>query len=475
VTRSVETAEMVSVMAGVKAHEDERALLAYALQPGGAVEVLELIRPMHLNSPDYAEYLDLMAQRLARHEAVDEASMLAAVMTLRGRFPDPMAFADLTGAGGRPRTTSALEDVVARIRERHLLRRAREASATLAEIGAARLSRLDGDALPTDPSEAVARVGEFLLELSSAANVSEESDLGDAAEEAANERRAARASGRKLALTTGHPALNDILDGGFRPGDMVVVAGATSMGKSAFSFGAAADLAELGEQAAIVSLEMPMGEVATRVLSRVSGADLRDLRRGDLDDHPDIVSWREYLRGIGMRIWHPPGGATMSQIAAKAMAWRSKGIRMLVVDHLGRVKHDPSARGQRYDLQVTEVAKGCKSLALALQIPVLLLVQLNREGSKRTYESKAKSKGKQRQHEEWWHDFPMPQLSDLMESSGIEQEADIVLFPVRGEEFGLNDPSSACVCVGKQRNGAKGIVPALWDPRTASYRPVGDR
>lgn len=461
----------------IAVREDELSLLAFALQRGGAVTVCNLVRGFELQDPWYGAYLDEMASRLAKGQAVDEESMMYVVFANRIRFGSAADYANITDlATGMPRTTSALEDLVARIKERHLLRAVGWAANALRAVSLGDPTHLGTEPLPYDPAEATAKVGQHLLQLIAPTTETEEADIGASATMAAEERRVLRESGQALALSTGHTALNEILSGGFRGGELIVVAGQTSSGKTAFSLGAACQVAEIGKRVGIVSLEMPRGEVGDRLLARVGDVDLRALRSGMLDTDPDVAGWRDYLADLQMPVWHPPGGATLAQIGAKAMAWKAKGLSMLVIDHLGRVKGDSASERLRYDLQVAAVAKGAKTLALSLRVPVLLLVQLNREGSKRSEDFKnrvpTKANPKTANPEpgpDWWRGLPMPQLSDLKESSSIEQEADVVLFPVRAAELGSGAPDQACIVVAKQRNGPKGTVPAIWNGHSASY------
>jgi replicative DNA helicase len=458
-------------LSAASVREDELSLLAYALQAGGAVEVCNLVRGAELQNPWFGAYLDLMASRLAKGEPVDEESMLYVVMRNRGRFGDPLAFAAIGDLRtGLPRTSSALADLVARIRERHLLREVGFAARALRDVATGEPTRIAGTPLPFDPAEATAQIGQHLLALVAPSSADEECSVGVAAERNAESRQALKAAGKPLSLTTGHQRLNRLLSaGGMTAGQLIVVAGATGSGKTAMAIGMACDVAEQGHRTGIVSLEMPIGEVGDRLLARVSGADLRHIASGAVDDDPAIVGWREYLRQLELPIWKPKAGVNLAQVAAKAMAWKAHRLSLLIVDHLGWVRTDPAHERHRADQQIGAVANGCKELAGALGIPVVLLVQLNREGSKRTYDHKQKSKAGAAGGD-WWDGLPFPQLSDLKDSSAIEQAADVVLFPLRHSELVRGAPADeACFVIGKQRNGPQGVVAARWHGPSASY------
>lgn len=445
------------------AREDERMLLGIAMRDAGkAVEIVALCPSQDLNSPHHQLLLDLLGERLSRSLPIDLPSLVDAVLTQGDqRFGGAGYVASLSDHA--PSTEVNLPALCSRIRARSTLRILGEVGQALVSAAQGEAATLGGEALPDEPEAIASNAGRHLLALADPARENE-SSIGQAADDAAEERAARKASGRPMAIGTGHQQLDDLLDGGLRMGELIVVAGRPGSGKTAFGLGVAADLAARGWRVGIVSLEMSREELGDRVLARTSGISLGRIRRGTVDDDEEILGWRKALRGWRMQV-SAPSSATPSAIHAKARHWKARGLSLLVVDYLQLVKHD---RQDRHDLAVGSTATSLKVLARDLGIPVLLLSQLNRESEKRQGPP-VKRKAMEQQREAWWEEVALPQLSDLRDSGQIEQDADVVLFPLRAAMMGVDNETAAAVYVAKNRNGRTGCVGANWHASTASY------
>jgi replicative DNA helicase len=246
----------------------------------------------------------------------------------------------------------------------------------------------------------------------------------------------------------------DHLTSGLQPGNLVVVAGRPSMGKSAFALGAARNVALDGRDprpVAIFTLEMSKLEVAQRLMCSEARVELQRLRAGQLtnDDWSRLVKACDTLTKAPVYV-DDTRMTTMLEIRAKArrLKAREPNLGLIVVDYLqllgsGAIEH----RVQ----EVSEISRSLKMLAGDLEIPVMALSQLSR-----AVESRSDKR---------------PILSDLRESGSIEQDADLVMFLYRDEYYNENseDQGLAEVILAKHRNGPIGSEKLAFLKRFAKF------
>jgi replicative DNA helicase len=269
----------------------------------------------------------------------------------------------------------------------------------------------------------------------------------------------ARADGRVDALPTGLTELDELLDGGLRGGQLVIIGARPSMGKSAMAVSIGMNVAQRGKAVGMFSLEMPAEELASRQLAMVSHVHLSKIRRSErLNDHdwPRITAGLESLRAINFHI-SEQSGININQLRARARKQRRQhGLDLLIVDYLG-LMGQTNPKDNR-NTALGEATRGMKNLAKELNIPIICLAQLGREVEKRT--------------------GARPILSDLRDSGEIEQDADIVIFidrpalrdPNLGEEWKLY----AEAIVAKQRNGSLGAVTLRYVGEHVTFLDWGD-
>lgn len=247
-------------------------------------------------------------------------------------------------------------------------------------------------------------------------------------------------------LVTGVPTGFQDLDqktSGFQPGELIVIAGRPSMGKTALALNIARNSSlQTGEPAAIFSLEMSKEQLSLRMLSAEAGVDSSRMRGGFLSqtDLARINRAAGALYDIPIFIDDSPAISAL-EIRAKARRMKmEKGLCLITVDYLQLMKGRASA--ERRDLEISEISRSLKALAKELNIPVVALSQLNRKVEERTNKR--------------------PVLSDLRESGAIEQDADVIIFIYRDKVYNKDlDPSRmllAELIVAKQRNGPIGTV-----------------
>ncbi|CDW92287.1 replicative DNA helicase [Thiomonas sp. CB2] len=259
-------------------------------------------------------------------------------------------------------------------------------------------------------------------------------------------KRVSELAERGGADTTGVPtgfADLDRMTAGLQPGDLVIVAGRPSMGKTAFSLNIAEHVA-INEQlpVAVFSMEMGASQLVLRVVGSMGRIDQSHLRTGQLseDEWTRLPETIERLQDVHMHIDETPALNPLELRARSRRLARQFGGRLglIVVDYLQLMSS--SRDGENRATEISEISRSLKALAKELHCPVIALSQLNRDLEKRTDKR--------------------PVMSDLRESGAIEQDADVILFIYRDEVYNKDskDAGVAEVIIGKQRNGPIGVV-----------------
>ncbi|BEI42345.1 replicative DNA helicase [Polynucleobacter sp. HIN10] len=254
---------------------------------------------------------------------------------------------------------------------------------------------------------------------------------------------------------------------GLQKGDLVIVAGRPSMGKTALALNFAENVAlHEGLPVVVFSMEMSGAQLATRLLGSVGRVDQSRMRTGKLNDDewPRVTDAIARLSNTQILI-DETGSLTCLELRARARRIaRNYGgtLGMVVVDYLQLMSGSAGGGGENRATEISEISRSLKSLAKELQCPVVALSQLNRGLEQRPNKR--------------------PVMSDLRESGAIEQDADLILFIYRDEVYHpdtTTDKGVAEVIIGKQRNGPIGTVRLSWQgqftkfdnlaPNTPSY------
>lgn len=262
-------------------------------------------------------------------------------------------------------------------------------------------------------------------------------------------------------IATGIEKIDECLCGGFRPGDLAVIAALTGVGKSAMLSFMMRNAAEQGKKILLVSCEMSDAQNAERFIASISDAPLDKIIRREQLSAKELYSISE-----GMDRYHPEnirvissGTQTVSSVRREALRMQAgAGLDMIVVDYLQRLRPEKGASSKADE--VGSIAAGLKSLAVDLNVPVLTAAQFNREAAR----ARREAYGNEREG--------VPALHQLRDSSQIEDEANAVIS--------LDEPRRATgenvrrinAYVIKNRSGALQAVRLLFDPRKMTYGPA---
>ena len=242
-------------------------------------------------------------------------------------------------------------------------------------------------------------------------------------------------------VPTGYHDL-DAKTSGLQPGDLLIVAGRPSMGKTSFALNMAEHVAiEVGLPVAVFSMEMGGAQLAMRMLSSVGRLDAHRVRTGRLNDD----EWSRLTFALGkmheapLYIDETPALNPIDLRARARRLHRQCGkLGLIVIDYLQLMSS--AGQGENRATEISEISRSLKGLAKELNVPVMALSQLNRSLEQRPNKR--------------------PVMSDLRESGAIEQDADVIMFIYRDEVYNPDTPDkgSAEIIIGKQRNGPIGMV-----------------
>ncbi len=229
---------------------------------------------------------------------------------------------------------------------------------------------------------------------------------------------------------------------GLQPGDLIIVAGRPSMGKTAFSLNIAENVAiDYGAPVAVFSMEMAGTQLVMRMMGSVGRLDQHKVRTGRLQDD----DWQKLTYAVGKlndAPIHIDETAALTALEVRARARRLHRqygkLGLIVIDYLQLMS--ASSHGENRATEISEISRSLKALAKELNVPVVALSQLNRSLEQRPNKR--------------------PVMSDLRESGAIEQDADLILFIYRDEVYNPDtaDKGVAEIIIGKQRNGPIGSV-----------------
>lgn len=255
-------------------------------------------------------------------------------------------------------------------------------------------------------------------------------------------------------VPTGLYDLDKVLNG-LQNSDLIFLAARPSMGKTALALSIAVNAAKKQKSVVLFSLEMSKSQIGTRILSLMSEVPVIKIATGNLNDN-DLTALNYAKQDIDALPLYIDDTSTMTVGAIRAKTKKFKrdhGLDLLVIDYIQLMVGD-SANPNRVQ-EVSQISRSLKAMAKYLNVPVLVLSQLNRQAEMRADKR--------------------PQLSDLRESGSLEQDADIVMFLYRDEYYTREEcetPDIAELNIAKNRNGATGTVRLHFSKATTAFKDL---
>ena len=286
-----------------------------------------------------------------------------------------------------------------------------------------------------------------------------------------------KAGGKIVGIESGFGRLDYML-GGLRKRNLYVLAARPGMGKTALSMNIAEHIAGAGDRVAFFSLEMDAEQLTQRRLAAMTGIPAHNIRDGRLaeDDWPKLTDAGRRIEEMPVIVDARPR-VMVRQMQSRARRMQRKGgLDLVIIDYLGLIQGDERYIGNRVQ-EVSDITRGLKLMAKELDVPVIVLSQLNRGLENR--------------------DDKRPKLADLRDSGSIEQDADVVMFVYREIEYlRKNEPveteklhgeelqkklfewsmrcervkTDAEIIVDKNRFGALGTVKLAFEPEFTQFK-----
>ncbi len=252
-----------------------------------------------------------------------------------------------------------------------------------------------------------------------------------------------RLKGGVSGVSTGFTELDELLTG-LHGGELILIGARPSMGKTSFAINITCNAARRNSKIAFFSLEMPREQIAMRMLCGDARVDMQRVRKGTLRDE----EWLKLAQTVGPMsatgvYIDDTSGLNPSQLRSRCRRlMMDKGLDLIVIDYLQLMSSD--GKSENRQLEVSEISRRLKAIALELRVPLIACAQLSRANTQRAVKK--------------------PMLSDLRDSGSIEQDADVVMFLHRESYYDdtIEEKNVAEVILAKQRNGPLGTVNLSW-------------
>ncbi len=261
--------------------------------------------------------------------------------------------------------------------------------------------------------------------------------------------RLAKLKGGISGVSSGLRDLDSLLTG-MHGGELILIGARPSMGKTTLAINIATNAARTGKTVAIFSLEMPREQIMMRILCSEARVDMQSVRSGTLKEK----DWDRLclaLPGVARMPMYMDDTAGISPAQLRSRCRRlmmDHGLDLIVIDYLQLMSAD--GRSENRQLEVSEISRGLKAIALELKVPLIACAQLSRANTQRSEKR--------------------PMLSDLRDSGSIEQDADVVMFLHRPSYYDDKaDKNTAELIVAKQRNGPLDTIKLSWLPECTMF------
>lgn len=420
--------------------ESEQSVLGGLLIDPNAFEQIDFLSDADFYREDHRIIYRHIALMLAERKPVDVVTVAEALQS-SGVRNEQISLAYLGELQANTPSAANIKRYAEVVRSKRALRDLLEASARIADLAQA------DSPMPVEERIDQAQAIIFgLAENRQATGKDEEDDIGSILASVVEDiQERFDRGGQITGIPTGFADLDEKTCG-LQPGDLIIIAGRPSMGKTAFAINVAERVtANEGKPVIVFSMEMTKKQLVERSLASLGGVPMKAIRSGQGIEWDNLSFAVGKLHRSPLRIVDELA-MTVQQMRARARRMaRKTGLALIVVDYIQLARGDGAAtRSGSREQEVASVSRGLKALAKEFHCPVIALSQLNR---------KVEDRSEKR-----------PMLSDLRDSGAIEQDADVILMMYRDEYYNKDSPDKgiAEVIIGKQRMGETGMVPLLF-------------
>lgn len=424
--------------------ESEHGVLGAMLIDPSLIDVLsEDLSADDFNWPDHAHIFRAIVDLHSRQQGVDFLTVAELIGTLDSGENALGYIGEIQRGTPSVANAKAYAKIV---RERSLDRKLLQVAATIHEIAHSR----------ADTADKVAQAQSEVLAVDGGSNTADVVSAWDVLiDHMPILERREQTKGEIDGLSSGLPDLDEYLQG-LKPEQLIIIAGRPAMGKTTLAMNIAAHAAIREKKNVLVfSLEMANGQLMDRFLAAEGRIPLQDIKSGRASQGENAIKLTAAagkMRDSGLDMSDRPG-LTMSRI--RSIARRKKlrsGLDMVLIDYL-QLLDEEGGSGNRTEA-VSAMSRGAKLMARELQVPVIMLSQLNR-----SLESRPNKR---------------PMCSDLRESGAIEQDADIILFVYRDEVYNQDTEYKgvAEIIIGKGRDIETGTVKAVFNGQFSRFDPL---
>lgn len=419
--------------------EAEQAILGGLLLENSAWDrIADVVLAGDFYRQDHRHILDAIGRLISENKPADIVTT-AELLSISGRLDQVGGLAYLAALAGNTASAANIRRYAEIVRERSMLRKLVSITSEIADIAHTPAGRTAADILDEAESkifqiaEGTARSGDFQA-------------MNPLLKACVDRIDVLHNQGNQDGITgvpTGFADL-DRMTAGFQPGDLIIIAGRPSMGKTSLALNVAENVAlDTGLPVGVFSMEMGASQLVMRMLGSVAHIDHHKLRTGQGLSDEDWAAMSDAIGRLNdapIHIDETPAlnpGELRSR-ARRLMRQAGGKMGLIVVDYLQLMS--ASSSGENRATEVSEISRSLKALAKELKCPVVALSQLNR-----SLEQRADKR---------------PVMSDLRESGAIEQDADLILFIYRDEVYNPDSEQkgTAEIIVAKQRNGPIGKV-----------------
>ena len=418
--------------------EAEISVLGAMLQDSTAVlRAAEQLVPEDFYHPEHKEIFTVMADMNRRQTAID-------LVTVQTELSNK---GSLDGVGGIKYLMKIIRDVPTTANVQEYINIVREKSTLRKLIAASQGIMKDCYGQNKELQEVLSSAEKSIFDIVMNRQGGEElRPVGEALEVAYQKiEELAKLKGELAGVPTGFIDLDSMLTG-LHPGELIIVGARPAMGKTSFAMNIAEHAAlNKGKTTAIFTLEMPREQIAMRMLCSDARVDMQRVRKGTLHDD----DWIRLAKTLGpLSASHiyidDTAGLSPTQLRSRCrrLMMDTGKLDLVVIDYLGLMRSD--GRAESRNMEVSEISRALKAIALELKIPIVACAQLSRANKDRIDKR--------------------PVLSDLRDSGSIEQDADVVMFLHREEYYNKDteDKNIGEVIVSKQRSGPLGTVKLAW-------------